>query len=101
MYYSIYCEDQEDTFEKRRATRPAHLKRLEELEKEGRLLIAGPIMKEDNENPLIGGIKGSLIVAKFNNIEEATAWAAADPYVTAEVYARVTIHPFKKVFPAD
>ncbi|MCE9863061.1 YciI family protein, partial [Aeromonas caviae] len=29
---------------------------------------------------------------------DAQAWADADPYVAAGVYARVTIKPFKKVF---
>lgn len=99
MYYAIYCEDKEDSQEKRRSVRQAHLSRLQLLNKEGRLLIAGPLLKKDHENPLIAGIKGSLIVAEFANIAAAKAWAAADPYVTADVYARVTIEPFKKVYP--
>ena len=101
MYYAIYCEDQENSLERRRSVRTAHLQRLKTLEEQDRLLIAGPLLNEDNENPVVGGIKGSLIVAKFTNIKAAKEWAAADPYVTADVYARVTIYPFKKVMPND
>lgn len=95
MYYAIYCEDRENSFETRRSVRPAHLKRLEILKAQNRLLIAGPLLNEDNENPVVGGIKGSLIIAEFTNLEEAKEWAAADPYVTADIYARVSISPFK------
>jgi len=99
MYYVIYCEDREDSMERRRSVRPAHLQRLDILDQENRLLVAGPLYNESGENPASGGTKGSLIIADFNTMDEATEWAAADPYVTADVYARVTIHPFKKVKP--
>lgn len=99
MHYAIYCEDKDDSFERRRSVRPAHLIRLEQLKSEGRLLLAGPLMNSDDENPAISGFKGSLIVAEFDDLEHAKAWAAADPYVTADVYARVSIFPFKKVLP--
>lgn len=99
MHYAILCEDNENSLEKRRSVRPAHISRLQQLNRENQLLLAGPLMKSDNENPLIAGIKGSLIVARFNNLEEAKAWAAADPYVTADVYARVSVTPFKKLLP--
>lgn len=97
MHYAIYCEDQADSFEKRRSVRPAHLKRLEDLKAQGRLVLAGPLLNEDNENLVVGGVKGSLIIAQFKNLAEAKEWAAADPYVTADVYARVTVSPFKIV----
>jgi len=99
MYYAIYCEDTENSLEKRRSVRPAHLQRLSDLEAQNRLLIAGPLMGGDGDNPAEVGFKGSLIIAEFSDIEEAKSWAAADPYVTAEVYARVTVQPFKKVMP--
>ncbi|OGO93777.1 MAG: hypothetical protein A3F41_06755 [Coxiella sp. RIFCSPHIGHO2_12_FULL_44_14] len=99
MYYVIYCEDQKDSLEKRRSVRPAHLQRLEALKKEHRLLLAGPLLNQDDENPVIGGVKGSLIVAEFNSLDTAKEWAAADPYVTANVYTRVVVYPFKKVLP--
>src|SRR3990167_1318694 len=99
MYYAIYCEDREDSFERRRSVRPVHLHRLGLLNKEGRLLLAGPLLNEDNENPVMGGVKGSLIVAEFKSLSAAKEWAAADPFVTADVYQRVTVCPFKKALP--
>ena len=99
MYYVIYAEDVKDSLERRRSVREAHLKRLEVLEKAGRLLLAGPLLNKDNENPMLGGIKGSLIVAQFATLAEAKEWAAADPYVTADIYQRVSVCPFKKVLP--
>lgn len=101
MFYAIHCEDQPNSLEKRRAVREAHLLRLQQLHDEGRLLLAGPLMGADDENMAVAGVKGSLIVAEFQNIDAAKSWAAADPYVTADIYARVTIEPFKRVFPRD
>ena len=99
MYYAIYCEDLDDSLEKRRSVRSAHLKRLDELNNAGRLLLAGPLLNNDNEDPFLAGFRGSLIIAEFEHIEAAQAWAAADPYVTANVYHRITVMPFKKVLP--
>ncbi|MCH9643704.1 MAG: YciI family protein [Gammaproteobacteria bacterium] len=99
MYYVIYCEDADDSFERRKSVRDAHLERLELLKQEDRLLIAGPIMAGDSEDMLEVGVKGSMIVAEFETIDAAKAWAAADPYVTANVYARISVDPFKKVLP--
>ena len=80
--------------------RPAHLARLQALKDEGRLLLAGPCPAIDAEDPGPAGFTGSLIVAEFASLDAAQAWADADPYVAAGVYARVTVKPFRKVFPA-
>ncbi|OGO91129.1 MAG: hypothetical protein A3F10_01495 [Coxiella sp. RIFCSPHIGHO2_12_FULL_42_15] len=101
MYYAIYCIDHNDSREKRRSVRQAHLQRLLELEKEDRLLIAGPLLQKDHDENMTFGATGSLIVAEFNDLETAKVWAAADPYVTADVYERVTILPFKKILPNE
>lgn len=95
MHYVFYCEDTADSLEKRRTVRPAHVQRLKQLKEAGRLLVAGPILGGDDENPAVSGVKGSVIIAEFNNIDEAKAWIAADPYVTADVYANVNVLPFK------
>ncbi|MCI0653764.1 MAG: YciI family protein [Methylococcaceae bacterium] len=99
MYYAIICEDTEQSLDARKAARPAHIKRLETLQDQGRLLIAGPHPKIDSEDPGESGFSGSLIVAEFDSLEHARSWADQDPYQAAGVYARVTIKPFKKVFP--
>ncbi len=99
MHYAFICEDAPDTLEKRKSIRPAHLARLEQLNAENRLLAAGPLMNQDGDNPFVAGIHGSLIIAKFNSLEDAKAWIAADPFATAEVYQRITVKPFKIALP--
>jgi uncharacterized protein YciI len=99
MLYAIISEDVADSLEKRLAARPSHLLRLQELQNEGRLLLAGPHPAIDSENPAEAGFTGSLIVAEFDDLTAAQQWADADPYIDAGVYARVTVKPFKKVFP--
>lgn len=99
MLYSIISTDVADSLPLRRGARPAHLARLEELQQEGRLVLAGPFPAIDSSDPGDAGFTGSLIVAEFANLEEARAWADADPYVAAGVYAEVTVRPFRQVFP--
>jgi uncharacterized protein YciI len=99
MYYAIIAEDKPETLEARLAARPAHLERLQTLQQEGRLLIAGPHPAIDSEDPGPAGFSGSLVVAEFPGLEGARIWADGDPYVQAGVYGRVTVKPFKKVFP--
>lgn len=99
MLYAILPEDFPDSLAKRLEARPAHLARLQKLQDEGRLILAGPCPAIDSNDPGPAGFTGSLIVAEFASLEEAQAWARADPYVTAGVYARVVVKPFKKVWP--
>jgi len=99
MLYVIMGEDVADSLAKRMSVRPAHLQRLQELQNQGRLLLAGPTPAIDCENPGDAGFSGSLIVAEFTDLQSARAWADADPYVSAGVYDRVTVKPFKPVFP--
>ncbi|PNH94261.1 YciI family protein [Vibrio diazotrophicus] len=98
MWYVIFSQDVENSLEKRMSVRAAHLERLQVLQDEGRLLTAGPLPAIDSENPGGAGFTGSTVIADFNSLEEAKAWADADPYVAAGVYANVIIKPFKKVF---
>ena len=99
MFYAIIATDVADSLEKRLATRPAHLERLNALRDQGRLILAGPHPAIDTEDPGEAGFSGSLIVAEFNSLEDAKAWAADDPYQDAGVYAKVTVKPFKRVLP--
>ena len=77
---------------------PSTLERLQTLHDEGRLLTAGPMPAIDSDNPGEAGFTGSTVIAEFNSLEEAQAWADADPYIEAGVYANVIVKPFKKVF---
>jgi len=99
MFYTIIAEDVGNSLERRLQARPAHLARLDALKADGRLLLAGPTPAIDSEDPGPAGFTGSLVVAEFSSLEEAKAWADADPYVEAGVYANVTVKPFKKVLP--
>ncbi len=99
MLYAIISEDIADSLEKRLSVRPAHLKRLQELQDAGRLILAGPHPSIDSDNPGAAGFTGSLVVAEFDSLTEAQQWADVDPYIDAGVYAKVTVKPFKKVFP--
>ena len=98
MYYVIFAQDIPNTLEKRLAVREQHLARLKQLQKENRLLIAGPNPAIDDENPGEAGFTGSTVIAQFENLQAAKNWAAQDPYVEAGVYGEVIIKPFKKVF---
>lgn len=98
MWYVIFSQDVEKSLEKRLSVRPQHLERLQTLHDEGRLLTAGPMPAIDSDNPGEAGFTGSTVIAEFNSLEEAQAWADADPYIEAGVYANVIVKPFKKVF---
>lgn len=99
MYYMICATDVKDSLEKRLATRPAHLARLEQLKADGRLFAAGPLPAIDAADPGPAGFTGSLIIAEFDSLEAATAWADDDPYHAAGVYREVTVKPYKLVLP--
>ena len=99
MLYAIIAQDNENTLDKRLAARPVHVERLQVLQAEGRLVLAGPHPAIDSEDPGPAGFSGSLIVAEFTSQQDAQDWANADPYVEAGVYSQVTIKPFKKVLP--
>lgn len=100
MFYAIVGEDVPDSLELRLAARPAHVERLHALQQAGRLLLAGPFPAIDSNEPGAAGFDGSLIVAEFDSLSDAQAWAEADPYVTAGVYDRVSVKPFRKTLPA-
>lgn len=100
MLYVIVGEDRPNSLNDRLSVRPAHLTRLQELQAQGRLVLAGPCPAIDSPDPGPAGFSGSVIVAEFPSLEDAQAWADADPYVAAGVYERVAVKPFKKVLPA-
>lgn len=99
MLYAIIAEDIPNSLEKRIAARPAHLARLTELQNQGRLILAGPHPAIDSAEPGPAGFTGSLIVAEFSDLAAAKAWAEADPFVSAGVYANVVVKPFRKTLP--
>lgn len=99
MFYAIISEDVENSLDKRKSARPRHVERLQALQNNGQLLLAGPHPAIDSDDPGDAGFTGSLIIAEFDSLEAAQQWADADPYIEVGVYAKVTVKPFKKVLP--
>ncbi len=97
MWFAIIGEDVERSAELRKTFRPAHLARLESLQAEDRVLVAGPLpVNETNDDE---GFSGTLMVVDFPNLAAAEAWAVSDPYVTGGVFKSVSVKPFKKAIP--
>jgi len=99
MWYAIEGFDADGALARRAEARPAHLARLVALRDRGRLLVAGPCPAIDAEDPGPAGFSGSIVIAQFESLAAARAWADADPYVAAGVYARVEVRPFRLVLP--
>lgn len=99
MWYVIEGYDGNDVLAQRMQARPEHLARLVALRDQGRLLLAGPCPAIDSEDPGPAGFSGSVVIAEFESLDAARAWASADPYVAAGVYERVEVRPFRKVLP--
>jgi uncharacterized protein YciI len=99
MLYAIISQDKPGSLDDRLQARPGHLARLETLRDNGQLVLAGPHPAIDSDDPGAAGFSGSLVVAEFNSLDKAQAWADADPYLAAGVYEKVTVKPFKKVLP--
>lgn len=99
MLYAFIGRDTDDSLARRRAARPAHLARIQALASAGRLVVAGPLPAIDAPDPGPAGYTGSLILAEFDSLEAANAWALADPYVTGGVFANFEVRPFVQVAP--
>ncbi|MGS2720828.1 YciI family protein [Paraglaciecola aestuariivivens] len=99
MWYSIYCEDIENSLPLRKQTRAAHLERIQTLVDQGRILVAGPNPAIDSPEPSEAGFTGSLIIAEFDSLAAAQQWAEQDPYTLAGVFKQVTVKPYIKVLP--
>ncbi|CAM3718652.1 YciI family protein [Parendozoicomonas haliclonae] len=99
MLYAVMTQDVDNSLPLRMTCRAEHLARLEQLKSEGRLVLAGPFPAIDSNDPGEAGFTGSLIVAEFESLEAAQAWADADPYVAAGVIASAVVKPYKKVLP--
>ena len=99
MLYVLIGEDAPGSLETRLRVRPEHLDRIKQLQAAGREVLAGPFPAIDSPDPGPAGFAGSLIVAEFASLEEASAWLAQDPYVIHGVFAQTTVRPFKQVLP--
>jgi len=88
MFYAIFAHDKPGSLETRKANRDAHLAYIAET---GVVAQAGPLLNDQ------GDMAGSLVILTVADMEAARAWAAADPYAQAGLFASVDIHPWKRV----
>lgn len=95
--FVITCTDREGTLEKRLAVRPQHLARLEKLDAEGRVIVAGA-MPKDRDN-LQAGFYGSTLILDFESREELDLWLADEPFLKEGIYADIDVKPFNKALP--
>jgi uncharacterized protein YciI len=89
--FAIIAHDRADAGSLRADTRPRHLEHLRSIE--AQMVAAGPIMGES------GQPAGSVILAHFDDLAAARAFATADPYAEAGLFESVTVAPWKQVLP--
>jgi len=97
-YFAIVSFDVADSSDMRSRAVDEHRARLEDLKAEGRILTAGPLPREDAYGKIVDGFQGSIVIAQFESLEDARAWAKVDPYNAQGVYMETTVYPFKQVF---
>jgi uncharacterized protein len=88
MRVALICQDKPGALQTRIDNRSAHLAYLSET---GIVDLAGPFLNGD------GQMTGSLVVLNVADMAEAEAWAAADPYAKAGLFASVTLQEWKRV----
>lgn len=98
QWFMIVANDVDDSAPLRAKHRDAHRARIESMTREGRILTAGPLPIDPADPDR--GLSGSLIVAAFENLDAARAWAEADPFHAGGVYASVDVRPYKPIFGA-
>jgi uncharacterized protein YciI len=86
--------DGSDGAKRREQHREQHLTCVGDLDREGRIILAGPIRSDDGEKSI-----GAVIVFEAADLAEAREIIDRDPYVVGGVYESLTVSPFKQVFP--
>ena len=87
MRVALICIDKSGHLQTRLDNRAAH---LAHIEASGVVEMAGPFLHD-------GQMTGSLVVLNVDTLEQAQAWAAADPYAKAGLFETVMITEWKKV----
>ncbi|MGQ0812139.1 MAG: YciI family protein [Nitrospiraceae bacterium] len=89
MKFVILGFDGPDGEAKRKIHRPAHLARMDTLDAQGHVILAGPLTDKT----------GSLIVIEADSLADAERFAQEDPYTVNGVFQRLEVHPFVQIFP--
>mgnify|MGYP002713768593 CR=1 FL=1 len=74
---------------RRQAAREAHLAFVRPMVERGELIAGGAVLDE------AGVMTGSAVIVEFEDRAALDAWLAADPYVTAGVWQRIEVKPFR------
>ena len=93
--FAIIGHDVAGSSAQRQLTRAEHIERLQVLNREQRLVIAGPTPIEHGKSEM----SGSLIIADFDSLTAAQEWASTEPYLRDGVYSHVDIKPFFQALP--
>jgi hypothetical protein len=95
MEFLIICEHNANSQELRRSVNAAHLEHIATLQEKYRYLDSGTFYTDEStyetDSP-----SGTMILAEFESLSDARAWAAADPFATAQVYSRISVYPYKE-----
>ena len=84
---AIHCLDKPASLELRLANREAHLAYAGSFK--AHIKLGGPLLNEAGE------MAGSMLIMEFDDIAQARAFSADDPYVKAGLFQRVDITAFK------
>jgi hypothetical protein len=93
--FAMIAHDRPHSAAARDAHRAAHVAHVESLDREGRILLAGPIKNDAGDKSI-----GAIIVFEAPDLPSARDLVNCDPYVKGGVFQTVTVAPFKKAYPA-
>ncbi len=92
--FAMIARDGHDGLSLRKKFHNEHVAHVSALNDAGRIVLAGPLKDDDNENSI-----GAVIVFDAADLETARRIVAQDPYVTAGVFESLTVNVFRKVYP--
>ena len=96
--FAIIGHDVAQSSAQRKLSRAEHMARLQVLNAEHRLVVAGPTPIEHGQQA-VTEMSGSIVIAEFDSLETAQAWVSTEPYLRDGVYSHVDIKPFIHVLP--
>lgn len=88
MRVALICIDKPGHLSVRVENRSAHLQHINDS---GVVEMAGPFLNAAGE------MHGSLVILNVETLDQARAWADADPYAKAGLFQSVDIREWKKV----
>jgi uncharacterized protein YciI len=90
MLFAVIRHDKPNSLSLRLSTRPIHLEYLKTVL--DKIMYGGALL--DGENKQIG----SMLIIDVADQTAADAFADADPFVGAGLFATSSVHPFRPVF---